>query len=104
MGLNNMPLSKEIRILEVLAQHPQGLTKLEAIQHGDTCINTTISKLQSKHRLAFDRTTDLIHDRFGGKTKFVRYRLSGEQRELALSIVKRERDKVRTEAVSKKTL
>lgn len=99
-----MPLSKEIRMLEVLAQHPQGLNKLEAIQFGDTCINSTVSKLQSKHQLVFDRTTDLIHDRFGGKTKFVRYRLSGEQRDLALSIVKRERDKAWTDIGLKKTL
>ena len=98
-----MNLTKEIRMLEVLA-NCNGLTRLDALQHSDSCLNTTVSKLSSKYQLTFEKTKVEIPNRFGGNTKFLRYGLSGEQRELALSIVKRCRDQLAQESVKKKRL
>lgn len=83
-----MKITKEIRMLELLA-NCDGLTKLDAFHHSDTAINTTVSTIERKYGIKFTRLPVERPNNFGGKTRFIKYRLEGEQRELALDIVRR---------------
>ena len=83
-----MKITKEIRMLELLA-NCDGLTKIDAIHHSDTCLNTTVSTIERKYGIRFKKVPVLKDNSFGGKTRFIKYCLEGEQRELALDIVRR---------------
>lgn len=85
-----MKRSKEISILEVLADGGS-LNRLQAIRHGDTSLNSTISNLKSKHNLNFIKVSEMLDNAHGGKTRYIRYSLQGEDLDHARNIIRRHR-------------
>lgn len=66
-------ISKEITMLNILAR--RSLNTFEAKDYGDSCLHSTVSTLRSKgHIIRGD--WELIKNRFGGKTRVMRYRLT----------------------------
>lgn len=82
--------TKEIRMLALFVDGFK-LNRIEAIPHGDTCLNSTVSKLESKHQLHFSRRNEKRRNAHGMDSTFTRYWLEGENLELARCIVQRAR-------------
>lgn len=78
--------TKWARCLFYLTKHP--LFELEALSlYGDTCLHTTISDLTKQYGLQFNREWVSHRHQHGGTTKFMRYTLAPECRELAAELL-----------------
>lgn len=80
------PLGKLDRMLSVFASG-MSLNTFQAKELGDTCLHTTVSSLQARHCLTFDRSNEKIKNRFGSYTRVMRYWLSGHDLERAQQII-----------------
>jgi hypothetical protein len=79
-------LGKLNNVLSVFAGG-ESLNRFEAVNLGDTVLNTTISDLQRMHSIQFNRKMEKIKNRFGSKTNVMRYWLEGENLSRAQSIL-----------------
>lgn len=83
-----MKRTKELRILDLFANGYR-INRLEAIHSGDTCLNSTVSRLENKYQLSFSRKNERLPSTHGGTVTYTRYWLEGDHLELARSIVQR---------------
>ena len=79
---------KELRMLALFAAG-HALNRFQAEQHGDHCLPTTISDLQKRYGLEFQRQREKVNTRFDRPTRASRYWLEGEHLEKAKAIVRR---------------
>ena len=99
--LNNSPTSnhltdqsaprkphKELRILALFA-NGLSLNRFEAEGHGDHCLPSTISDLQRKYDINFQRRLEKVNTRFDRPAWANRYWLEGEGQERAQQIIAR---------------
>lgn len=77
---------KLFRILSHLASGNR-LHRFQAERIGDHCLPTTISDLQNRHGIYFERERKLVPNRFGGETSVAEYWLSGDNLARARKIV-----------------
>ena len=73
-------------MLEYFAQG-QRLHRFQAERLGDHCLPTTISDLQKRHGIYFDRETVSVPNRFGSETSVSQYWLAGQNLEKVREIV-----------------
>jgi len=69
--------SKLSRILNLFASG-RSLNRFEAATAGDTCLNSTISRLSHSYGLEFIRVWEKVPNRFGFWTRVIRCRLTPE--------------------------
>lgn len=62
------------------------LNTFQAKELGDTCLHTTVSDLQTRYGLRFERATEKISNRFGTTSRVMRYWLQGAELEKAQAI------------------
>ena len=62
--------------------------RFDAERLGDHCLPTTISDLQKKHGIYFDRQTVTVPNRFGSETAVSQYWLAGVNMDKAQEIVR----------------
>lgn len=67
--------------------HGKRLNRFEAERLGDHCLHTTISDLQIRHLIRFNRTWVKVPNRFGSKTRVMSYWLDGEDLARANQII-----------------
>lgn len=63
------------------------LNTFQAKEMGDTCLHTTVSDLQARYGVHFERESEKISNRFGTTSRVMRYWLAGEQLEKAQAII-----------------
>lgn len=64
------------------------LNRFQAERHGDHCLPTTISDLQKRYGIEFQRQQEKVPTRFGRPTRATRYWLEGEHLEKARRIIR----------------
>ncbi len=74
---NNIKLGKEDSMLHHFAQGKR-LHRFQAEHLGDHCLHTTVSDLQSKYVIFFDRVRVKVPNRFGTLTSVTKYWLTGD--------------------------
>ncbi len=84
--LCNKPVRKLDRML-VLFANGRSLNTFQAKEEGDTCLHTTVSDLQARHGIRFSRQWEEVPNRFGTKTRVLRYWLQGQDLQRACQIV-----------------
>jgi hypothetical protein len=77
-GANIKTVSKNDTILNALVETP--LTRFDAEQLGDHCLNSTISGLSKQHDLELPRRWVKVPNRFGGETPCKEYTTSDEDK------------------------
>ena len=77
-GANIKTVSKNDTILNALVETP--LTRFDAEQLGDHCLNSTISGLSKQHDLELPRRWVKVPNRFGGETSMKEYSTSDEDK------------------------
>ena len=77
-GANIKTVSKNNTILNALVETP--LTRFDAEQLGDHCLNSTISGLSKQHDLELPRRWVKVPNRFGGETPCKEYTTSDEDK------------------------
>ena len=77
-GANIKTVSKNDTILNALVETP--LTRFDAEQLGDHCLNSTISGLSKQHGLELPRRWVKVPNRFGGETPCKEYTTSDEDK------------------------
>ena len=77
-GANIKTVSKNDTILNALVEIP--LTRFDAEQLGDHCLNSTISGLSKQHDLELPRRWVKVPNRFGGETPCKEYTTSDEDK------------------------
>ena len=77
-GANIKTVSKNDTILNALVETP--LTRFDAEQLGDHCLNSTISGLSKQHDLELLRRWVKVPNRFGGETPCKEYTTSDEDK------------------------
>ena len=63
------------------------LNRFEAYEIGCSCLNSFISATSDSHGFEFPRKLEKIPNRFGGETSVMRYWLSGDDSEIADSLL-----------------
>lgn len=63
------------------------LHRFQAEELGDHCLPTTVSDLQRKHQIYFQRQTVKVPNRFGTVTAVSKYWLAGKDKERAKEIL-----------------
>lgn len=84
---NKQQPPKIARILAVLYDGGS-LHRFQAIQIGDTSLNSTISALANEYGLHFERTSIKVTNRFGPPAKVTNYRLAPTCRSKAACLLK----------------
>lgn len=84
---NRQQPPKIARILAVLYDG-DSLHRFQAIQIGDTALNSTISALANEHGLHFERASIKLANRFGPPAKVTNYRLAPTCRSKAACLLK----------------
>lgn len=86
---NTTTVRKTGKLDSMLARFADGdsYNRFEAERLGDHCLHTTVSDLQIKYDLSFDRERERVPNRFGGETIVCRYWLSGDNIAKARMIV-----------------
>lgn len=87
-------LGKELRMLTLFAAG-YSLNRFQAEHHGDHCLPTTVSDLQKRYWIEFQRKQENVPTRFGRTTRVSRYWLEGDHLEKARAIIRREISGVR---------
>ena len=77
-GANIKTVSKNDTILNALVETP--LTRFDAEQLGDHCLNSTISGLSKQHDLELLRRWVKVPNRFGGETLCKEYTANDEDK------------------------
>ena len=77
-GANIKTVSKNDTILNALVETP--LTRFDAEQLGDHCLNSTISGLSKQHGLELPRRWVKVPNRFGGETLCKEYTANDEDK------------------------
>jgi|GEM_PF-1504500 len=75
--INDTKLGKEESMFLFFAQGKR-LHRFEAELLGDHCLHTTVSDLQKKYLIFFDRMRVKVPNRFGTLTSVTKYWLAGE--------------------------
>jgi hypothetical protein len=79
-------MGKLQRMLSVFASGTS-LNTFQAKEIADTCLHTTISDLQARHGITFSRQWETVTNRYGTKTRVLRYRLVDANLERAQTII-----------------
>lgn len=69
----------------------KSLNRFQAEQLGDHCLPSTISTLANSHGLAFKRKWESVPNRFGDKTRVIRYKLADSSLERAIKLLNKRR-------------
>lgn len=80
-------MTKIATILRLMLNSRVGANRFEAERIGDHCLHTTISTLANDYGLTFIRVWEQVPNRFGGKTRVVRYRLPTFERDRAAKLL-----------------
>jgi hypothetical protein len=80
--------SKQATILQAFYSG-RSLNRFEAEVLGDHCLHTSVSTFTHCHGLMFERHSESVPNRFGSKTKVMRYRLAERSRGRAGALLKR---------------
>lgn len=91
------PLGKLDRMLCEFAGGAH-LHRFRAEPLGDHCLPTTVSDLQQRHRIHFDRVTVKVPNRFGGLSPVCLYWLSGEHLKRAQEIARKFQSQIKEAA------
>jgi hypothetical protein len=66
----------EMCLQALLDAGPQGMNRLDALrEYNDTCLNSTIAIIANEYAIDLDREYEPHICRYGGVTRFKRYRL-----------------------------
>jgi hypothetical protein len=79
-------MSKLATILRLLLGGASA-NRFEAERIGDHCLHSTISTLANSYGLTFIRKWEKVPNRFGGKTRVVRYSLAPFERDRAAKLL-----------------
>ncbi|WP_277053096.1 hypothetical protein [Zestomonas thermotolerans] len=63
------------------------INRFEVEHVGDHCLHSTISSLANDYGLIFTRTWEQVPNRFGGKTRVMRYSLPPSQHKRARAVL-----------------
>lgn len=81
-------MTKIATILRLMLNCRHGANRFEAERIGDHCLHTTISTLTNDYGLTFIRAWEQVPNRFGGKTRVMRYSLPPFERFRAAQVLK----------------
>ena len=71
-------ISKLQRIIELLTNRPQGLTRFEAESHGEHCLNSTVSVIRKMYGSRLFQRWEVVPTRYNSDgVRVVRYWLTG---------------------------
>ncbi len=79
--------SKASRVLAYLSIPGNSLNRFGAMQLGDSCLNSTISRFANAHDLVFNRITEQVPNAWGAPCTVTRYSLPDDQRRKALAVL-----------------
>lgn len=68
------------KLFQMLRHFAEGkrLQRFQAEQFGDHCLHTTVSSLQMKYQIRFEREWVRVPNRFNGETRVKHYWLAGD--------------------------